>query len=464
MCSCAHASGGLRVHSIGSGIAHSTIRLDLHRCTPWAHEHMSAWTHGHMLLPSFLRAMDPRDLSIQDFTYDLPPERIAAHPLADRDGSRLLQYREGRITDHYFRDLPGMLPEGALLVMNDTRVVNARLLFRRDTGAVIEVFCLEPDGEGSVEQAFQQRGEVVWRCALGNAKRWKDDVLGQLYRAPRGEVQLFAQRLGRVDGSERVRLSWLPAELTFAEVLERAGDIPLPPYLQREAEAADSERYQTVYAQHAGSVAAPTAGLHFTPAVLEALRGKGVEQHRLTLHVGAGTFLPVKSDTMAGHAMHQERVQVKRETVIALAEAAGQRPVVAVGTTTLRTLESLYWHGVTIIRGGEPAALDVDQWDPYGHGRGTVPSAREALLAVRQWMDQRDLDEVAGITRLLIAPGYQVRMANALVTNFHQPQSTLLLLVAAFIGPAWRRVYDHALAQGYRFLSYGDGSLLWRTS
>ena len=408
--------------------------------------------------------MHPRDLSIQDFTYVLPAGRIAAHPLADRDGSRLLQYREGRITDHHFRDLPGLLPDDSLLVMNDTRVVNARLLFRRDTGAVIEVFCLEPDGEGSVEQAFQQRGEVVWRCALGNAKRWKEDALGQLYRAPRGEVQLFAQRLGKVDGSERVRLSWLPAELSFAEVLERAGDIPLPPYLQREAEVADSERYQTVYAQHAGSVAAPTAGLHFTPAVLDALRAKGMEQHRLTLHVGAGTFLPVKSDTMAGHAMHQERVQVKRATVIALAEALGKRPVVAVGTTTLRTLESLYWHGVAILAGADPGGLLVGQWEAYERDGAALPAAKEAMAAVLSWMERREVDEVAGITRLLIAPGYQVRMADALVTNFHQPQSTLLLLVAAFIGPDWRTVYDHALAQGYRFLSYGDGSLLWRTS
>lgn len=414
--------------------------------------------------PSFLRTMDPRDLSIQDFAYQLPAERIAAHPLADRDSSRLLQYQNGRISDHHFRDLPGLLPEGSLLVMNDTRVVNARLLFRRDTGAVIEVFCLEPDGDGSVEQAFQQRGEVVWRCALGNAKRWKEDVLGQLYRAPRGEVQLFAQRLGRVEGSERVRLSWLPEALTFAEVLERAGDIPLPPYLQREAEAADTERYQTVYARHAGSVAAPTAGLHFTPALLEALRANGVEQHRLTLHVGAGTFLPVKSDTMAGHAMHQERVQVKRATVQAFADALGVRPVVAVGTTTLRTLESLYWHGVAILRGADPQALDVAQWDPYGHAEEALPTAREALVAVGQWMDRRDFDEVAGSTKLLIAPGCRVRMADALITNFHQPQSTLLLLVAAFIGPDWRRVYEHALDHGYRFLSYGDGSLLWRTT
>lgn len=406
--------------------------------------------------------MDPRELSIQDFTYHLPVERIAAHPLADRDSSRLLHYRDGRISDHHFRDLPGLLPEDSLLVMNDTRVVNARLLFRRDTGAVIEVFCLEPDGDGSVEQAFQQRGEVVWRCALGNAKRWKQDALGQLYRAPRGEVQLFAQRLGRVEGSERVRLSWLPADLTFAEVLERAGDIPLPPYLQREAEAEDSERYQTVYAQHAGSVAAPTAGLHFTPAVLEALRARGVEQHRLTLHVGAGTFLPVKSDTMAGHAMHQERVQVQRSTVQALAGALEVRPVVAVGTTTLRTLESLYWHGVAILRGADPGGLLVGQWEPYDHQPASLPAAKDALAAVLAWMDKRDLDEVAGITRLLIAPGYKVRMADALVTNFHQPQSTLLLLVAAFIGPDWERVYRHALEQDYRFLSYGDGSLLWR--
>jgi S-adenosylmethionine:tRNA ribosyltransferase-isomerase len=403
----------------------------------------------------------PRDLSITDHTYTLPPDRIAAHPLADRDASRLLQYRQGAITDHTFRDLPGLLTPGSLLLMNDTRVVNARLLFRRETGAVIEVFCLEPDGDMPVEQAFLQRGEVVWRCALGNARRWKDDVLRQLYRAPRGAVQLFAQRAGFAPQGQRVRLSWLPAELTFAEVLDLAGDVPLPPYLQREAEAEDAERYQTVYAQHAGSVAAPTAGLHFTPALLDRLDARGVVRQRVTLHVGAGTFAPVKAGTMAGHAMHQERVQVSRATVQALLGAIGQRPVVVVGTTTLRTVESLYWHGAAILRGGGADGLRVEQWEPYGTEVRDQPAPEAALEAVLAWMDLHGFEQVSGETRLLIAPGYRVRMADALITNFHQPNSTLLLLVAACVGDDWRRIYHHALDHGYRFLSYGDGSLLW---
>jgi S-adenosylmethionine:tRNA ribosyltransferase-isomerase len=406
--------------------------------------------------------MHPRSLAIGDFTYHLPAERIASHPLQDRDQSRLLQFNAGAITDHRYQELPGLLPDNCLLVLNDTRVVNARLQFRRDTGALVEVFCLEPDGSMPLEEAFQQQGEVLWRCVLGNAKRWKQDILGQLYRAPKGEVQLFAQRLDRTEGAERVRLSWLPADLTFAEVLQRAGSVPLPPYLQREPVPADEERYQTVYAQHAGSVAAPTAGLHFTPAMLAALKERGVEEHRLTLHVGAGTFMPVKSGTMQDHAMHQERLLVDRATVRALCRAGGQRPLVAVGTTTLRTLESLYWHGVAVLEGRGGDGLAVEQWEPYGHDADALPSTREALEAVLHWMDERGLEELSGTTRLLIAPGYRIRTADGLITNFHQPQSTLLLLVAAFIGPDWRRVYEHALDHGYRFLSFGDGSLLWR--
>ena len=406
--------------------------------------------------------MDPRSIRIADVTYTLPAERIAPHPLPQREASRLLVYRDGTIRDRHFHDLPDLLPPAALLVMNDTRVVNARLHFTKDTGARIEVFCLEPDGGGPVEEAYRSTGEVRWRCTLGNAKRWKHGPLGHMFRSSLGDVQLFAERLPEQGEGALVRFTWVPETLTFAEVLHRAGEVPLPPYMNREAAVADSERYQTVYARHEGSVAAPTAGLHFTPAVLEALQAKGITPAHVTLHVGAGTFRPVHAETMAGHTMHQERIHVARAVVEQLRDAVGTRPLVVTGTTSLRTLESLYWHGARILGGADPEELDVTQWEPYNTAVDEQPGTREALSAVLRWMDDRELDEVTGSTRLLIAPGYRVRLADALITNFHQPGSTLLLLVAAFVGPDWRRIYDHALAQEYRFLSYGDSSLLFR--
>lgn len=405
---------------------------------------------------------DPRSLSISDVTYVLPAERIAQHPLADRDASKLLVYRDGTIVDRVFRDLPELLPPAALLVMNDTRVVNARLHFRKDTGAEIEVFCLEPDGGGPVEEAFRQKGEVRWRCTLGNAKRWKQGPLGHLFRSSLGDVQLFAERMpGEGDGAV-VRFTWLPEALTFVEVLARAGEVPLPPYMHRAAEVDDKERYQTVYARSEGSVAAPTAGLHFTPSVLEALERKGITRAQVTLHVGAGTFRPVHAETMAGHSMHHERVLVARAVVQQLHDAVGARPIVVTGTTSLRTVESIYWHGVRILGGADPKELSVSQWEPYDTPADQLPGTREALGAVLRWMDDHGLDLLEGSTGLLIAPGYRIRLADALITNFHQPGSTLLLLVEAFVGPGWRRIYDHALAHGYRFLSYGDSSLLFR--
>ncbi|MCC6400666.1 MAG: S-adenosylmethionine:tRNA ribosyltransferase-isomerase [Flavobacteriales bacterium] len=403
----------------------------------------------------------PRDLSVSSVLYDLPADRIAQHPPADRGSSRLLVYRDGVIEDRIFADLPALLPAGALLVMNDTRVVNARLHFHKDTGARIEVFCLEPAHGGPVEEAFQQVDEAEWRCALGNAKRWKQGPLGQLFRSPQGDVQLFAERLPDDGHGTRVRFHWLPGGLTFAEVLARAGKVPLPPYMHRDAAVEDQERYQTVFARCEGSVAAPTAGLHFTPALLETLRSRGVQQARVTLHVGAGTFQPVHADTMAGHAMHRERILVGREVVQLLHDSAGVRPIVVTGTTSLRTIESLYWHGARILRGSDPVELHVDQWEPYEFPLADHPGVREALGAVLRWMDDRGMDQVTGSTALLIAPGYRMRLADALITNFHQPGSTLLLLVAACVGQDWRRIYDHALSGGYRFLSYGDASLLW---
>ena len=399
--------------------------------------------------------MDPRGISIADMTYALPEERIAQQPLVDRDSSRLLEFRDGAVTDHHFRDLVGLLPANALMVLNDTRVINARLVFHRESGARIEVLCLEPAEARPVEEAFREKGTGRWKGFVGNAKRWKAGEVLTL----RGErVVVQAER----EEAELIRFSWTPPEMTFAEVLEDVGHVPLPPYMDRADEAADKVRYNTVFARHDGSVAAPTASLHFTPELLGALADKGVARTSLTLHVGAGTFLPVKSDRMADHDMHREQLRIPLATLRNLLAHLDKGPVVAVGTTAMRTLESIYWHGVALIRGTAGEEIDVHQWQPYEQPQEALPDAREALRAVIDQVAGLQDQQLVGGTRLLIAPGYRFRFATGLITNFHQPQSTLLLLVAAFIGEHWRRVYQHALDRGYRFLSYGDGSLLWR--
>ncbi|MFZ1691904.1 MAG: S-adenosylmethionine:tRNA ribosyltransferase-isomerase [Flavobacteriales bacterium] len=398
--------------------------------------------------------MHPSALAIADFTYDLPEDRIAQQPLAERDASKLLVFRDGLISDRHFSELPQAIPPGALLVLNDTRVVNARLIFHRATGGRIEVLCITPSADQPVERAFASTGTCDWRCFIGNAKRWRE---GEKLVLHADGLELSADRLS----SDEVRFAWQPEGLSFARVLDALGHVPLPPYMKRGDEPADKERYNTVFARNQGSVAAPTASLHFTPALLDALQAKGVESTRLTLHVGAGTFLPVKSERMQDHAMHHEQVRVSREAITTIVDQLGRGPVITVGTTALRTLESLYWHGARLLRGGGGHELDVRQWEPYEQ-MGEGPSAMEALQAIIHDLDARHEEQVIGRTQLLIAPGYRFRLADALITNFHQPQSTLLLLVAAFVGPQWRSIYQHALGSGYRFLSYGDGSLLWR--
>lgn len=399
--------------------------------------------------------MHPSSLAIGDFTYALPAERIAQQPLQERDASKLLVYRDAAITDHAFRELPTLIPAGSLLVLNDTRVVNARLLFQYATGARIEVFCLEPADGRPVEQAFQERGSATWNAQVGNSKRWKT---GERLSYTAGDAVLYAERMEQ----NVVHFRWTPAELTFAEVLERIGHVPLPPYMKRPDAEADKERYNTVFAQHQGSVAAPTASLHFSPGVLDGLRRADITTTALTLHVGAGTFLPVKSERMADHPMHSEQLRVPLSALEQLREQAVGGPIIAVGTTALRTLESIYWHGVMILQGRAGEELSVDQWEPYAHENAALPTLQDALDKVIEAVRASDEQRLTGSTRLLIAPGYTIRTSDALITNFHQPNSTLLLLVAAFIGPDWRRVYDHALASNYRFLSYGDASLLWR--
>ncbi|MDB5270696.1 MAG: S-adenosylmethionine tRNA ribosyltransferase [Hymenobacter sp.] len=411
---------------------------------------------------------NPRQLSILDFTYPLPSGRIAPEPLPDRAASKLLVSRHGQLTDKNFRDLPGELPAGALLVFNDTRVVRARLLARRPTGGQVELFCLEPVApHRSLELALQQTGHCTWRCLVGNGRRWKEGPVMLDFMAIDGQpATLYAERQLQETGTALIDFRWEPAELPFAEVLRAAGHLPLPPYIDRPDTATDAVRYQTVYAAAEGAVAAPTAGLHFTPEILAELQEKGFSTGHVTLHVGAGTFQPVKAARMADHPMHTEPILVTAGLLRQLL-AHRPRPVIAVGTTSLRTLETLYWLGVGLLHSAntvaEPAVTEllVTQWQPYEMADVAARISPEmALTALLQHLEATGTDTLQASTRLLIAPGYQFRLVGGLVTNFHQPESTLLLLVAALLGPNWRVVYEHALSNGYRFLSYGDSSLL----
>lgn len=398
--------------------------------------------------------MHPRELRIQDFTYDLPVERIAQHPLARRDASKLLVFNGGGIVGDRFGSLATHLPQGALLVLNDTRVVKARIVFHKATGARIECMVLEPEDGRPMELALHDLGVSRWRCMVGNAKRWA----GRTLAVGEGAKSFRAERKAHRDGEHLVEFTWNDGS-TFGEMIALHGHVPLPPYMERNDDADDPARYNTVFAERDGSVAAPTASLHFTPDVLLSLRERSVRSAKVTLHVGAGTFLPVKAERMEGHAMHTEQVRVPRATVELLRNALGRSPIVPVGTTALRTIESLCWFGDDLLEGRTAPDMNVLQWRPYDR---PAKDTRSSLDAVLRWMDERDLEEVSGRTAVIIAPGYRFRLADGLVTNFHQPGSTLLLLVAALIGDDWRDVYAHALANGYRFLSYGDGSLLWR--
>ena len=399
---------------------------------------------------------DIQEIAIAEYDYPLPDERIAKYPLAERDTSKLLLYKGGDIREEKFANLPSFIPQGALMVFNNTRVIQARLRFRKETGAQIEVFCLEPEQPADYQLMFQETKECIWQCLVGNSSRWKSGVLSQVIEIDGVQVTLSVERVSSA-AVNLVRFFW-DGGFTFAQLLEATGELPIPPYLNRKTEENDKNTYQTVYSKVKGSVAAPTAGLHFTPAVLAALDAAGVQRGEVTLHVGAGTFKPVKSELIADHEMHEEYIEVQRgllERIIAAGGAA-----VAVGTTSVRTLESLYFLGEKVSENPtiEESELCVGQWEPYNreHSLSTV----EALTALLQWLDAKGLDRVHSHTRIMIAPGYKFRIVKAIVTNFHQPKSTLLLLVSAFIGGNWRRVYDYALENGFRFLSYGDSSLL----
>lgn len=403
---------------------------------------------------------DPRDLSITEFDYPLPDSRIATHPKEQRDDSRLLIYKNSSISEDVFKNIHSHLPTHSLMILNDTKVVQARIIFKKSTGARIEIFCLEPGEQyADITTALSQRGSVVWKCMVGRASSWLHQTSLEK-KLPNGEM-LYAKIISKEYDYFNIQLSWTNENTSFAEILDFAGDIPLPPYIKRKTESSDAERYQTVYAHYSGSVAAPTAGLHFTPEVIQAITASSIDIDFVTLHVGAGTFKPVKSDTMDAHEMHSEYIEIKKPLIEKLM-SGNNVPVIAVGTTSLRTLESIYWIGRKIHENKNISAEDlhVQQWEPY---EATVNiTVNDALRALSDWMDQNKKNSFFTRTALLIAPSYQFRMVDILITNFHQPRSTLLLLVAAFIGKKWKSVYTYALENDFRFLSYGDSCLLFR--
>lgn len=406
--------------------------------------------------------MHPQNLCISDFTYPLPPERIANHPLAERDSSRLLIYRKGLISESVYKNIADALPEGALMIFNDTRVLEARILFTKPSGGIIEIFTLEPAGSfRDMATALQQTGTVEWKCLVGGASKWKHDFVPEkIIHTEKGQVTLRAEIRERLADSFCIRFSWTPLDLTFPDILHLAGQVPLPPYIKRIAEEEDTERYQTVYAREAGSVAAPTAGLHFTENIFRKLEAKKIKSSFVTLHVGAGTFKPVKTEKISAHEMHSEYLEVTVAAIKQLSEHNG--PLYAVGTTSLRTLESLYWMGVKIglNRDIKKETLPVSQWEVYELQDDIKMSRKESMENLLQWLSENNTERIVTHTQIMIAPGYSFRMINGLITNFHQPQSTLLLLIAAITGPAWKDIYTYALDNNFRFLSYGDGCLL----
>ena len=398
------------------------------------------------------------EIRIEEFNYNLPDDRIAKYPLPVRDGSKLLHYIEGNIHDRLFVDIPSLLPADSMIVFNDTKVVPARLHFQRDSGAHIEIFCLEPVSPEEYVTMFAVTDRCRWKCIVGNVKRWKNDTLSLYNPENEEDVRLMglkADLVERLGETSIVEFTWQNGA-PFSKVLEVCGSIPIPPYLNRDTEEVDLERYQTMYARFRGSVAAPTAGLHFTEDVLSRIRANGIDTQTVCLHVGAGTFLPVKSSLVSEHTMHREPFVVTKDFLQRLRSRKGK--LVSVGTTSVRTLESLYYIGIKCIEQGHPG--DVAQWEPYQ--REYQYSVEESLEAIVQYMEQNLLDSLQLGTSIIIVPGYEFKIVDVLVTNFHQPQSTLLLLVSAFVKGDWKKIYDHALSHNYRFLSYGDSSILFR--
>jgi len=400
-------------------------------------------------------------ISISDYAYELPDEKIAKYPLEERDQSKLLVWKNGAIQDSHFGNLPEFLPQKSLLIFNNTKVIRARLHFQKETGARIEIFCLDPVDPADYQIAFQTTRSCIWKCMIGNQKKWKGESLRKIIRIEDAEIELCAEQTDPENNKSLIRFSWNNPDFEFSRIIEHAGSLPIPPYLNRETEQSDLERYQTVYSKIKGSVAAPTAGLHFTEKVFGHLTGDGHELAELTLHVGAGTFQPVKSEILSGHEMHSEHLYISRDFLKKLIRHSGKK--IAVGTTSVRTLESLYWLGLQALNNPEinPDDLKVSQWEAYPEEDRQI-EANTALEALIQLLDRNLIDYLSASTQIIIAPGYQFRIVDGLITNFHQPQSTLLLLISAYLGEEWRTIYNHALANDYRFLSYGDSNLYLR--
>ncbi len=400
-----------------------------------------------------MEVMTIPEINIADYDYNLPTERIAKYPLEKRDQSKLLVYDKGKISQDVFYNIATYLERDSYLAANNSKVIPARLIFHKPTGAKIEIFCLEPYGIHEFSTIFSSRGPVIWKTIVGNSKKWKTDILTKLINQNGKKIQLTAHKVRDLgDGSFIIKFEW-DANITFAEVIELVGKVPIPPYLGRDTESIDKDRYQTVYAKHDGSVAAPTAGLHFTPSVLDSLKNKNIKSVELTLHVSAGTFKPVDTDDIRQHKMHKEWIVLNHNTIKDLLAAEN---ITSVGTTTLRALESIYWLGVNLKNKAE--ILGVTQWQLYE--QKAAPSFKESLEETGNYMVKNNLTTLTFPTEIIIMPGYLVKSANTLITNFHQPRSTLLLLVAALIGNNWKKVYQYALDNGFRFLSYGDSSIL----
>lgn len=395
-------------------------------------------------------------INISDYDYNLPEDHIARYPLEKREQSKLLLLRSGNLSNDYFLNIGNFLPNHPILVWNETRVISARLQFIKEGGAKIELFCLEPDAVGGdLQMAFGSSSPVEWKCLVGNSKRWKSGSLKMIVQIEGKTVHLEAVRKVQMGDHSVIRFSWDDSEVHFSQILEAAGEVPLPPYLHRKAEPLDKTRYQTVFARYEGSVAAPTAGLHFTPEVISSLKDSGVLFEKVTLHVGAGTFKPVSTEQIGDHEMHSERIIVSRETIFNLAKNA-DRKVIAVGTTSMRTLESLYWIGIMLQNQPDLKDFHISQWFPYETKSEDLLNHHDALMMIVNYLDRNSLHALSASTALMIAPGYNFRIVNGLITNFHQPKSTLLLLISALIGENWKKAYDYAIDNNFRFLSYGD--------
>lgn len=401
---------------------------------------------------------DPRHIHIKDYNYDLPDNKIAKYPLEERDNSQLLVYKSKTITDSRFSSITDYLPEDSLMIFNNTKVIQARLHFKKATGAQIEIFCLDPYFPHDYNLIFQTTDHCSWQCMIGNLKKWKEGILEKEVLINNETVLLKAERIQSAGNTHVIKFEWNNSQYTFADILDAVGELPIPPYLNRDTEEKDKETYQTLYSKIKGSVAAPTAGLHFTERTFENLKKKGIQTDEVTLHVGAGTFKPVKSETINEHEMHSEFISVKRETIEHILSHKGN--IIAVGTTSVRTLESLYYIGVSLEQNSNPETLKVEQWQPYNNCN-TI-SKEKALKNILDYLDSHSINTLLADTQIMIVPGYVFKIVNGIVTNFHQPQSTLLLLVSAFIEGDWKSIYNHALAHDYRFLSYGDSSLLLR--